>query len=404
MQNESRADVTVDFDHHSPSVAVDPYSAWEALRGKCPVTWTPAHDGFWVLTDYASVSQAARDDDTFRSGPPGGVSIPSHGADAQVPLESDAPLTQMLRRVLQKRFSPAAATASEPAIRRIANGFMDQFIERGECDFMAELATPTPAEFILRMIGLGEGRASEFTPLVHAIVHGLISDPDGAMTAAVRIYGAIIELIEERRGDPSDDIVSELLRAELDGQPIDEDLIVNYTFLILMGGLDTTSVSLGNALVRLDRQPELRQQLLDRPELVPNAVEELLRIDTPVQALGRTVARDVELCGQHLKAGDRALLAWAAANRDPAQFPCPDVADFERMENRHLTFGVGLHRCLGSNYGRTMFRVMLETVLARTPDYELIGDPDLHRIEDASIVWGHYRLPARFTPGPRLAS
>lgn len=404
MSEASRDDVTVDFDHHSPAISVDPYPTWEALRGKCPVTWTDAHDGFWILTGFGCVSQASRDDDTFLSGPPG-VGIPSYGIDAQIPLETDAPMTQKYRRVLQTRFSPVAATAAEPVIRRIADDLVDAFIERGECDFITDLATPTPARFILRLLGFDESRWSEFVHWVHCIVHDVTNDPESALNGATSLYGAILELLEERRTTGlRDDVVSELLRAEIDGAPLDDDVITNYTMLLILGGLDTTSASLGNALVRLDRQPELRKRLLAQPELVPQAVEEFLRIDSPVQALARTVARDIEVCGQELKAGDRALLVWAAANRDPAEFPRPDVVDFERAVNRHVTFGVGLHRCLGSNYGRSIFRIMLETVLARTPDYHLVGDPDQYRYEDIGVVWAHAHLPARFTPGPRLSA
>jgi len=395
-------DVTVDFDHHSSAISVDPYATWTALRSKCPVTWTKAYDGFWILTDFATVSQASRDDETFISGPPG-VGIPSYGIDAQIPLETDAPMTQKYRRILQRQFSPAAAAEAEPVIRQIADELVDAFIERGECDFITELATPTPARFILRILGFDENRWKEFTDWVHCIVHNVTVDPESALLAGAAIYGAILELMEERRsGGFRDDIVSELMQSELDGAPLDEDVIANYTLLLLFGGLDTTSSALGNALVRLDRQPELRRRLLDRPDLMPQAVEELLRIDAPVQALARTVARETELAGCPMKAGDRALLSWAAANRDPVAFEQPDVVDFERAENRHVTFGVGLHRCLGSNYGRSMFRIMLETVLARMPDYRLVGEPDEHRFEDIGVVWGHTHLPARFTPGPKL--
>ncbi|HVW31294.1 MAG TPA: cytochrome P450 [Acidimicrobiia bacterium] len=135
---------------------------------------------------------------------------------------------------------------------------------------------------------------------------------------------------------------------------------------------------------------------------MPAAVEEFLRIDAPVQALGRTLSRDVEMAGCPMRAGERVLLSWAAANRDPAEFPNPDTVDFERRTNRHMTFGVGLHRCLGSNYGRTMFRIMLETILTRMPDFELVGDPDQARFSDVGVVYGHTSLPARFPPGPKV--
>ena len=399
----SRDEVTVDFDHHSAAISVDPYSTWTTLRSKCPVTWTKAHDGYWVLTGFAEVSEASRDDDTFRSGPT--VGIPSYGVDGQIPLDTDAPMTQKYRKILQQQFSPAAATQAEPVIRQITADVMDAFIERGECDLIADLATPVPARFILRILGFDEERWEEFADWVHCIVHNVTNDPESALEAGVASYGAILELMEERRASGlRDDIVSQLLRSTIDGEPLDDDAIANYMMLLLFGGLDTTASALGHALVRMHRQPELRRQLLDRPELVRAAIEEFLRVDSPVQALGRTLSTDCEMAGLELKAGDRALLCWAAANRDPAEFPNPETVDFERAVNRHLTFGVGLHRCLGSNYGRTMFRIMLEAVLARIPDYQLTSDPDEHHFEDIAAVWGHTHLFARFTPGPKVGT
>lgn len=400
----SKADLTVDFDHHSPDLSTNPYETWTALRSKCPVTWTDAYDGFWVVTGYEEVSQASRDDAAFLSGPPGGTGIPDYGIGYQIPLETDAPMTQKYRKILQSRFTPAAATAAEPTIRAIAQELVDEFIERGSCDLINEYSTPLTARFILRILGFDEHRWAEFTHWVHTLVHSVTSDPDAAAVAIMEFYGAVSELIAARRAAPEDDIVSELVQAEIDGEPLDDDTVANYTMLLVLGGLDTTSASLGNVAVRFDRQPELRQRLLDQPELLGEAIEELLRIDSPVQALARTVAHDTELGGVELREGDRCLLAWAAANRDPSQFPDPDEVDLEREGNRHLTFGVGLHRCLGSNFGRTMLRVMVDTMLARFPDVSPTEDPDQHRYPDAGVVWGHRSLPVRFTPGARLGT
>ena len=399
----SRDEVTVDFDHHSSAISVDPYATWTALRSACPVTWTKAHDGYWVLTGFAEVSEASRDDDTFRSGPT--VGIPSYGVDGQIPLDTDSPMTQKYRRILQQQFSPAAATAAEPILRKIADELVDGFIERGECDFITDFTTPLPARFILRILGFDEERWEEFTGWVHDIVHNVTNDPASAINAALSLYQAIFAVIGERRSAGlGDDILSQLIRSEIDGVPLDDHTITGYTTLLIFGGLDTTSSAAGNALVRLDRQPELRRQLLERPELMPAAIEEFLRIDSPVQALGRTLSRDIEMAGCPMKSGDRALLSWAAANRDPAEFENPDEVDFQRPNNRHMTFGVGLHRCLGSNYGRSMFRIMLETILARMPDFQLLGDPDQERFADVGVVYGHTHLPARFTPGPKVGA
>jgi cytochrome P450 len=189
----------------------------------------------------------------------------------------------------------------------------------------------------------------------------------------------------------------------VDGAPLSDIDVMSYVFLLLFGGLDTTTAALANAVVLLDRDPDTSRELIEHPERLGRAVEEFLRFEAPVQALGRTLSRDVELGGHRLRAGERALLIWASANRDPAVFPDPERFDAERTPNRHLAFGVGLHRCLGSNLGRAMFHVMLDRLLARIPDYRLTEDPTPHRYSDAAIVFALHHLPVAFTPEPERA-
>ena len=214
-----------------------------------------------------------------------------------------------------------------------------------------------------------------------------------------------LEIIEERRSNGlRDDVIDALLVGQLDGEYLTDDQIIAYLFTLVGGGIFTTTAALGNAMLRMQRNPELRDQLVAHPELVPNAVEEFLRMDAPVQMVSRTLSRDVDLRGCPMKAGERALLVWAAANHDPSVFEDPDDLNFERATNRHTAFGMGLHRCIGSNLGRSMFRIMLETVLARTPDFELMEDPERHRYDDPGMIYGLHHLMTRFTPGTRRNS
>lgn len=391
----------VDFDHHDPNISVDPYPVYAELRNRCPVAWSTRHEGFWVISDYESVYAAARDDDTFRSGP--SVAIPLMPlARPLIPIETDSPETQKWRRMLADEFSLAAVTRMEPAIYAMAHELMDGFIERGRCDFIEDFATPLPAKVIVAMLGLDEGRWPRFVECIHTLVHQSGSEEHFEQTfaAAVCLYGEINNVLEDRRANGfRRDIISKLAQSTIDGRPVSDEEIADYVMLLLFGGLDTTSASLGNALIRMSECPHLRSDLIAHPELIPNAVEEFLRFDSPLQAIGRNIAHDVELRGQHLRAGERALLVWAAANRDPKAFPDPDTIDFRRTENRHLSFIVGPHRCLGSNLGRAIFRIMLEVVLERTPDYELTDDPARHRFADIGHVYALHSLPARFTPG-----
>ncbi|HVW31293.1 MAG TPA: hypothetical protein VHL53_02030 [Acidimicrobiia bacterium] len=240
----TKDDVTVDFDHHSPAISVDPYATWTELRSTCPVAWTKAHDGFWILTGFAEVHRGTCDDDAFRSAPT--VGIPSYGVDGQIPLDTDAPMTQKYRRLLQQQFSPAAATAAEPVLRKIADELVDTFIERGECDFITDFTTPLPARFILRIVGFDEDRWAEFTAWVHDIVHNVTRDPASAINAALALYQAIFAAIGERREQGlRGDILSQLMQSEIDGAPLDDHIITGYTMLLIFGGLDTTSSASG---------------------------------------------------------------------------------------------------------------------------------------------------------------
>lgn len=399
MESDDGRQTCPEFSHHGPDMAVDPAKGWARLREQCPAVWTDAHDGFWVLTGFDAVFSAMRDDATFMSGD--GISIPPAPVRA-VPLETDPPLTQKLRRMTQVEFAPSTVKARQTELRRLCDELIDAFIERGECDFVVELAMPLPARTILRRVGLDESRWHEFVSYVHTVVHQLETDPAAAGAAAIAFFGEVVGLIEERRtAGLRDDIASMLLTATLDGEPLTDDLLLSYLTLIIFGGLDTTSASIANALVRMQERPDVLAAIRSDPALLDVAVEEFLRLDTPLQALGRTVTRDISVAGQTLREGERVLLCMAAANRDPAVFENPDEIDLGRVENRHLAFGVGLHRCLGSHLGRSMFRTALEAIIERIPDYTLVGDPNQYRYPDSAYVYAHQHLPARFTPGSR---
>jgi cytochrome P450 len=390
----------VDFDHHSPEIAPDPYPAYAQLRERCPVAWSEQHGGFWVLTDYASVYAASQDDDTFRSAPT--IALPEQPYGIRnIPIDTDNPETEQLRRILLAAYSPGAVKKLEPELAQLADELIDAFAANGTCDLVRDYAMPLPARIILRVVGMDEDDWLWYVERIHTIIHGMTGDVDNTIAAGFEIAGRIAEHINRRRaqGDYSGQLGA-LLQAEVDGAPLSDMDVMSYVFLLLFGGLDTTTAALANALVVLDTDRGLRQELIDHPEKLATAVEEFLRFEAPVQALGRTLSRDVVLGGQQLKAGERALLVWASANRDPAAFPDPDRVILDRTPNRHLAFGVGLHRCLGSNLGRAMFHVMLERLLARLPDYRVTEDPTPYRYADAGIVYALHHLPAAFEPRP----
>ncbi|GGL13777.1 cytochrome P450 [Nocardia jinanensis] len=399
-EHGSNGRVEVEFDHHSAEFRENNYAQFDELRSKCPVTHSSTHGGFWVFSDYATVFEAARDDDMFNSYPSVGVPA-SEMPFPIIPIESDPPLTQKLRSILLNRFSPKATDTLEPKARELATELIDGFIERGSCDIVQELTTPLPARLTLHMLGMDESKYEHWVHWVHSTVHDRASDPEKAGIAGMEMFGEIAEHMAQRRSEGfGDDALSALMQAKIDGTPLDDVQITMYTVLLLMGGMDTTSGLTGNAMIRLIERPELRQRLIEDRDLLPDATEEFLRYDTPTQGLARTIGKDGRFCGFEMKKGERAVLLWAAANRDPAVFEDPDVIDFDRQNKKHLAFGVGAHRCMGSSLARMMFRVMMDEILTRLPDFELAGTPE--RFEDAAEVYAVSSMPIRFTPGPRV--
>jgi cytochrome P450 len=401
-QADSQQRAEVDLDHHSPEFREDPYGRFRQMRESgCPVAHSGHYDGFWALVDYTSVFDAARDDELFNSYP--SVGVPASTIPFPIlPIESDPPHTAELREATLRQFSPASADRARPMATAIANELIDEFIERGECDIVGELTTPLPARVILRLLEWDESRHAEWVHWVHSVVHDRAHDPEKAGAAGMEMFAEINKQLQERREKGlDDDLFSDIVRGTLEGKPLDDVQITMYGVLMMMGGMDTTSGMTGNVLLRLCQEPELRRALIDDRELIARGTDEFLRTCTPTLGLARTVSRDAEFHGQPLREGDRAILMWAAANRDPEVFPDPDAVDLHRPNARkQMAFGVGIHRCLGSHFAKVMFQVMLDAVLERLPDFELAGD--YARFEDAGEVHAVRKLPVKFTAGPRL--
>jgi cytochrome P450 len=403
-QADSRPRAEVDLDHHSPEFREDPYGRFRQMRESgCPVAHSYSYDGFWALVDYASVFDAARDDDLFNSYP--SVGVPASTIPFPIlPIETDPPQTGELREATLRQFSPGSAEKARPLAAAIATELIDEFIERGDCDIVAQLTTPLPARVILRLLEWDESRYGEWVHWVHSTVHDRAHDPEKAGAAGMEMFGEIAKQLQERRAKGlGDDLFSDIVRGTLDGKPLDDTQITMYGVLMMLGGMDTTSGMTGNVLLRLCQEPQLRKQLLDDPGLISGSTDEFLRTCTPTLGLARTVSRDAEFHGQQLREGDRAILMWAAANRDPEVFPDPDALDLHRANARkHMAFGVGIHRCLGSHFAKMMFQVMLGQILDRLPDFELNGDYE--RFTDAGEVHAVRALPIRFTPGRRVGT
>lgn len=319
-----------------------------------------------------------------------------------VPIAFDPPEHGRYRRVLQPFFGPRGTAAWQPRVRALVGDLIDRFIDRGECDVVAELAVPLPAEVFLTLFGLPLADRDRLI----GWKEGLLASP--VLTAAgqpseeiVRVGTELFEYLaghieQRRRQQETDDLLGRLLADSSDDRLGDEELL-GMSFLFVLAGLDTVTSALSTAFATLAAEPRLRRQLAADPTLIPSAVEELLRMDGPVVFLPRVTTKDVKLADQTIPAGATVQVAIAVANRDPAEHPDPDQIDFHRQE-RHLAFGGGPHRCLGSHLARMEMREVLAEWHRRIPEYRLAPGTTPRVLWPTGLV-GIDSLPVVFPPG-----
>lgn len=403
----------IDFNHHSPEYADNWPELSRQVRSACPVAHTSAWDGFYVVTTYEHVREVILDDETFSSrrsiagvDPERqiGITIPPAPVGC-VPIDLDPPDHRPYRHLLDPVFAPKTIKAWEPFVRDAVTACIDEFVESGHGDIVLDLANPIPAILTCEIMGLPIEDWHYYAEPMHEAVYTPPGTPEADVVhRKVEIMmGKIMEAVAARRDDPRDDLISLLVKAEVDGSPISEDVMLQILYLVLVGGVDTTTSLIANGLRWLGQHPDVRQRLSEDPELLPTAREEMLRYFTPTQGLARTVARDTSLAGVPLRVGDRVFMSFAAANRDPAAFPDPEELNVDRTVNRHASFGLGVHRCLGSHVARLEFDVVVSEVLRRIPDY-VVDEPTAKRYTTVGVVNGWERMPFNFTPAARQGS
>ena len=394
-----------DLDQHSAEFARDPFPALSELQSKCPIAKSSQWGGFWLLTGYDVTFEALHAPEVFSSRPSehGRGAPPVPGAGSLVPIDFDPPELGMYRSFLLSALSPGSVREMQPLIREMTTDFIDQFIERGTADVAQELFTPLPAQLILRMLGLDPSRWVEWVSWVHGFVHDPAVDPEGAATKVMTMFAEIYQAIGSARARPQPGLLADLIAAERDGRALTDDELANTVFLLILGGMDTTAGLCGNSLLLIDAQPELRKQILADPSVLDQGTEEFLRYATPTLGLPRTVTEDTEFHGRQLKKGEQVFVMYAAANRDPNQFDDPETIDLSRKATRHMAFGLGVHRCLGSNLARAMFKIMISELLTQAPDLA-VRRSEVVRYADASAVYAVRNLPITFTPRQRKSS
>jgi cytochrome P450 len=393
----------VDFDHHAPKLRDrNDEQLQELIDTGQPMGWSEHHGGFWAIWGYEPLFEAVQDAELFSSAPPKAVPDAPYSAPL-IPIDIDGPLQQAYRKMVLNWFNPGHARSMAPRIEQICTELIDNFIERGEAELSYELFTALPAIVTLEMLDWDSDRWREWVGWVHALIHDSVIDPERSADGVHSMYSNIAAEIDKRRDRLGTDLFSDMMRHEVDGVRLSDEELRDFASLVLLGGMDTTSGVTGNTIMRIDADHELRRQLIDEIDYIPKAIEEFLRHDGPGGGLYRHVTRDTEFHGQQLHAGDRVLMMYWAASRDPEAFPDPERIDIHRTNNRHMAFGMGPHRCLGSHHARIMFSTMLRQILLRIPDFQVQRDK-VERFEDCGSVYAVRHLPVIFTPGRRLES
>lgn len=391
MNPKPVSDWTTDYDILDPEYVIDPYPVWNDLRGECPIARSGRWGGSWMPTTYADIAAIAHDHAHFSSrdvgvlGYDGGERPPVAIEIPVPPIDADQPVHTWTRRLLLPWFSHTRVAEYEPTTRALCARLIDGFADSGSADAAADYAQQIPVRIIGLVLGVPEDMSDTFTGWVRDVLE-FAHDEVRSGAGRDGIVAYLLEQMADRRTNRGDDLISELLHTEVDGAPIPDLQVMGMAALTLIAGVDTTWSAIGSSLWHLATHPEHAQRLAAAPELIDTAVEELLRAYSPV-TMARIAVDDIEVAGCPMKAGDKVLMNFAAANRDPLAFDRADEVVLDREENRHLAFGVGIHRCAGSNLARMELRVAIEEWLRRIPSFRLA--------EGAVVTWagGQVRGP-----------
>ena len=383
-------DWAADFDHRDPRWIENPFPIWDELRGRCPVAHSDRfQDGAYFPSRYAEVREIAYDSEHFSSRR---VIV----REKKVPLTPSPPITSdppehtPARKLLLPAFAPQAIARLEPRARALCRELLDAIGDAKSCDAAVDYAQHIPVRLIAHMLGVPQTDGDLFRKWIHLVLEVGISD-ESVILPTLQEMGAYFFAEIKRRGDKrGDDLISFLLDARMDGQPLSGPHISGTLRLLLIAGIDTTWSAIGASLWHLAKHPEDRRRLAADPALMPTAIEEFLRAYAPV-TMAREVVKETTVGGCPFKEKGQVLLSFPAANRDPTMFPDADKVLIDRAENRHAAFGLGRHRCLGSNLARLEMTVAIEEWLARFPEFSL--DKSAQVTWSEGTVRGPRRLP-----------
>jgi len=399
----------IDFDYTAPRSEEGSNAMWRALRAQYPVAWTEHHGGHWVISTYAQNVAAFRDWETFSSArtDPRNLSIQIIGGEIGIlnPEELDPPEWDSYRHVLARLLSPGAVQRLRPRVEKWVRYYIDEAIESGTIDLAYDLSSRVPGAVVLDWLGWPRDEWDRVSHAWHAYAGHAPGMPefDHAIRELGWVDGRIVELVADRQKAPRDDAISSFVTTEIDGRPMSAAYAEGMVRLAVAGGVETTTAVTSAALVHLHFNPQHRQALLDDPKAFDLAIEEFLRVHPPARTHARTLTKDVEFGGCPMRKGDRVLLSEVSANYDESVFPDADKFVIDRFPNRHVAFGMGIHRCPGSHLARLEMRETISQVLTRMPDYEVIEDK-LVAAPNWGSAGGWVRAPAVFTPGRRTGA
>ncbi len=395
-------DWATDYDFFDPDYIKDPAPVWKELRGKCPIAHTERWGGSWMPTSYENMQAFVRMVPELSSrnvmlvSPPKSdefdAELAEYGSSAP-PITSDPPEHIPMRRLILPLFTPKAVADYRPFTEQLCHDLIDGFIDQGSCDAALDYAVHIPAKTIAYIIGVDGNRTDEFVGWVRGLVEQGMQDPVKLKHYRHIIRDFFAELVDARKANPKDDLISNLLSQEINGQPIARKAVIAMCDLLLVAGIDTTWSSIGSALWHFAMNPDDRLRMAAEPDLFPTAIEELLRFYSPV-TMARVATEEIEVGDVSFKPGDKVVLNFPAANRDPAVFEDADKVVLDRQRNRHIAFGIGPHRCAGSNLARMEMELALRIWFERIPEFKLTN-PD-------AVTWaggqvrGPRHLPFRF--------
>ena len=375
------SDVTTDYDMFDADYLRDPFTAWAEMRDRCPIAHTDRYGGSWLPTKYDDLQAMAKMVPELSSKSPIVIDLPealvkgdSTGYNAAAPITADPPEQNWTRRALLPHFTPKGIAAETEYTKRLCHELIDGFIENGSCDAAVDYAQQIPPRVIAKKLGVDASMVDDFIEWVRGVLELGLQQPELRAKYRDIIRDFFAAEVADRRANPKDDLITALCQTEHEGGFLPDEVVIGMCNLQLVAGIDTTWSSIGSALWHLASHDDDRRRLVDEPDLWNTAVEELLRFYAPV-TMARNAAEDVQYGGVEFKKGDKILMNFPGANHDPDHFEDAHEVQLDRQRNRHVAFGIGIHRCAGSNLARMEMEVALKTWMERIPEFTL-SDPD----------------------------